>query len=393
MGNLTVLGVKNAKPGRHVDGGGLYLLVKPPTDAAKEKGAVAGSKSWVLRVQKDGKRRDFGLGSAADVSLADARDKAGAMRRAVRSGVDPIVEKAKARKSVPTFKEATISCHAAMKKGWTEGHAARWLAGMEEYAYPKLGAVRVDHVDAGLIRDMLEPIWLKIPNTARRMRQRVGAVLDYSFAEKWRSSESPTRSVGRILAPHTDKPKHFAAVPYADMPDLLTNLRNGSETVGRYALMFIILTAARSGEVRSMLWSEVDTEAALWTVPATKMKSRREHIVPLSPPAVSVLKAMAGLIEGRPHEPVFPGRQSKPLSDMTILRVMRTLGDATVHGFRSSFRDWASEETNFQNDVIEAALAHVNPNATERAYKRTTFFEKRRKLMEAWGSYLDGAPG
>ena len=141
----------------------------------------------MLRVQKDGKRRDFGLGSAADVSLSDARDKAGAMRRAVRSGVDPIVEKAKARKSVPTFKEATIACHAAMKKGWTEGHAARWLVGMEEYAYPTLGAVRVDHVDAGLIRDMLELIWLKIPNTARRMRQRVGAVLDYSFAEKWRS--------------------------------------------------------------------------------------------------------------------------------------------------------------------------------------------------------------
>lgn len=380
MGKLTAASVKHAKPGRHIDGGGLYLLVKP-----------TGSKSWVLRVQKDGRRRDFGLGSVVDLGLAEAREKAAGLRRAVRAGADPVAEK-RARKAVPTFKVAALACHAALKRGWSEKHAEQWLTALEDHAFPKLGDVAVDRVDAPLVRDMLFPIWHEIPNTARRVRQRVGTVLDYASAEKWRAGDNPTRSVGKILAPHTDKPKHYKAVPYAELPQLLRALRDGGESIGRYALMFTILTAARSGEVRSMAWSEVDMDAALWTVPAHKMKSRKEHVVPLPPAAVAILRAMSGLIAGKPDEPVFPGRGLKPLSDMTLLRVLRDAGStATVHGFRSSFRDWAAEEANFNDDVIEACLAHTNPNATERAYKRTTFSEKRRKLMEAWGDYLAGA--
>ncbi len=379
MGKLNAKKVENAKPGRHIDGRGLYLLVKP-----------SGSKSWVVRVQKDGKRRDFGIGSAADVSLADARTKADELRREVRSGVDPVVKKRQA-KAVPTFKAAALACHKALKRGWTEKHAEQWLTSLEDHAFKRLGDVRVDQVDAPMIRDMLFPIWHDIPNTARRVKQRVGVVLDYAFAEKWRSAESPTRAVTKILAPHTDKPKHYKALPYVEVPELMAKLREGPDSIGRYALMFTILTAARSGEVRSMVWSEVGLDAAVWTVPAHKMKMRAEHMVPLSPPAVAILRAMAGLLPGGADEPVFPGRGTKPLSDMTIIRALRDAGcNVTVHGFRSSFRDWAAEEANFNDDVIEASLAHTNPSATTRAYKRTTFFEKRRKLMEAWASYLNG---
>ena len=397
MGHLNATAVKNAKPGRHIDGQGLYLLVKP-----------SGARSWVLRVQKDGWRRDFGLGSVLDskphpdiaalpllqrrqLTLAEARDKAIILRQQVRAGVDLQAEKKKARKT-PSFKEATLACHATLKRGWTDRHAEKWLSAFEAYVFPAMGDKPVDQVDAPVIRDMLTPIWHTIPNTARRVRQRVGTVLDYAMAEKWREEGSPTRALGKILGPHSDKAKHMAAAPYAELPALLEKIRTASDSLGRAALMFTILTAARSGEVRSMVWSEVDLDAALWTVPAHKMKGRREHVVPLSGAAEAILRQMAGLFGGRPDEPVFPGRGSKPLSERTMLHALREAGcAATVHGFRSSFRDWAAEEANFNDDVIEASLAHANPNATERAYKRTTFFDKRRKLMAAWADYLAGA--
>lgn len=380
MGNLTAKSVQNAKAGRHIDGQGLYLLVKP-----------TGSKSWVLRVQKDGERRDFGLGSAADVSLADAREKAGSKRREIRRDGFQAAENKKA-KPAPTFKEAALSCHKALKRGWTEKHAAQWLTSLEDHAFGRLGDKRVDAIDAPMLRDMLFPIWHEIPNTARRVRQRVGMVMDYAVAEKWRAGDNPARYVTQLLAPHNDTPKHFKAVPYEDAPALLQKLQEGSPSIGRYALIFTILTAARSGEVRNVLWSEVDLETATWVVPVHKTKRREnEHVAPLSDASIAILKAVQGLFSGRPDEPIFPGRGSKPLSDMTMLRSLRDMGcGATVHGFRSSFRDWAAEEANYNDDVIEACLDHKNPNAVERAYKRTTFLQKRRQLMQSWADYIGG---
>lgn len=392
MGNLTALSVRNAKPGRHVDGGGLYLLVKPPSNAAKEAGHKSGTKSWVLRIQKDGHRRDFGLGSLADVSLAEARERAATLRKTVRVGVDPIAEKRK-RQNTPTFKAATMACHASKKGGWTPRHARQWLEAMEDHVFPKLGERPIDQVDARAIGQVLAPIWLEIPNTARRVRQRIGTVIDFATASEWRSGDNPTRIVGHLLEPQTDKAKHYNAVPHLEMPTFMAELRALPVAIGRLALQFTILTAARSGEVRSMAWDEVDLKAELWTVPEKKMKAREEHVVPLSPAAVAVLKEalqfLGNVAPFASDDLVFPGRGTKPLSDMTMLRALREAGrKETIHGFRSSFRDWASDKTNFPSDVIETALAHQVGSETRRAYERTKHVEKRCKLMNEWANYL-----
>lgn len=397
MGKLTALKVKGAPAGRHEDGDGLALLVK-----------ATGSRSWVLKAQVGGKRREFGLGSAKAVSLAEARENADAVRRQFRSGIDPVAVKRQVVAALPTFREAAQQAHGEQQAGWRNPkHRAQWLSSLEAYAFPSLGSATVDKIDGPMIRDALLPIWLDKPETARRVRQRIGAVLDWAYAKGHRASEAPMRSLSKGLPRQPKKDGHFAALPYDKLPGLMKALGE-TESIGRLALQFLILTAARSGEVRGARWSEIDMAAAVWTVPADRMKAGKQHLVPLSAPALAILKRMADVAS---DELVFPGitgraadadtlgkgrpgaltrdAGKRPMSDMTLTKVLRTAGagDATVHGMRSSFRDWAAEQTAFPGEVVEAALAHTIGNKVEAAYRRTNYLEKRRGLMDAWAAF------
>lgn len=383
MGKLTALKVKALRePGRHSDGDGLMLVVKE-----------SGSRSWVLRVQVNGKRRDIGLGSEKDVGLAEARESAATTRKLYRGGTDPVAAKRAARTrqaALPTFREAAEQTHEQSKAGWrNKKHRDQWLSSLRSYVFPLMGDTLIDKVDAGAIIDVLKPIWLTKPETARRVKQRIGTVLDWAFSKGHRPTEAPMRAIGKGLARQPKKEGHFAALPYADVPELMHILARGT-TSGRLALRFLILTAARSGEVRGATWDEIDLEQALWIVPASRMKAGNEHIVPLSNAALEVLAAAHKARTGRPNEPIFAGISHRPLSDMTLTKALRTATKqrSTVHGFRSSFRDWAAETTDFAGDVVEAALAHTNPNRVEAAYRRTKYLEKRRPLMDAWAVYV-----
>ncbi|WP_294212388.1 integrase arm-type DNA-binding domain-containing protein [uncultured Sphingomonas sp.] len=384
MGKLTALKVKALKePGRHPDGDGLYLLVK-----------ASGARSWMLRAQVDGKRRDFGLGSEKDVTLAEARDRAADLRKQYRSGVDPVEAKREAKGSkrvVPTFAEAAKLAHAEFKGGWkNDKHGDQWIATLTTHAFPKLGPLRVDKVDAGAIISALQPIWLKTPETARRVKQRIGTVLDWAYSQGFRQAEAPMRAIAKGLKQQPKKDGHFAALPFTDAPALMSKL-SSSDTTGRLALRFTILTAARSGETRGAVWGEIDLDEALWTIPAQRMKASRVHVVPLSAAAVAVLKIAKGEREVAATELVFPGNRQAKLSDMTLSKALKaaTTTPATVHGFRSSFRDWAAEtQPGVSDAVVEAALAHTNPNKVEAAYRRTNYLEQRRKLMQEWADHL-----
>jgi integrase len=386
MGKLTANEAKAAlaSPGSYQDGDGLFLKV------SKGKGA-----SWVVRVQHEGKRRDYYLGSARLVTLAEARAKAAEHRKAVRiEGRDLTAEKRREKAAAVTFREAAKALHEAHKAKWHQPkHAAQWLATLETYAFPSLGERPVGEIEARHIIAAIAKVWSDKPETGRRVRQRICAVLDYAHAHGWRASEAPARSLqaGKGLPRQPARDTHRLAMSYADIPAFLQSMR-ARFSFGRLALQFTILTAARSGEVRGAVWDEIDMDSRLWTIPGRRMKARREHVVPLSAPALAVLeKAKAMQLAGT--ELVFPGMQSgKQMSDMTLLKVLRDAGEPHhVHGFRSSFRDWVSEETNFPGDVAEAALAHLVANKVEAAYRRGNLLEKRRKMMDAWGAYCDGA--
>jgi len=386
MGKLTAMHVKNAKPGRHLDEHGLYLLVKP-----------SGAKSWVLRVQFAGRRRDFGLGSAHLVSLQEAREKARETQKAVKAGLDPAFERKKALRMIPTFREAAEQYHQTVKASWKNGkHADQWLTTLEKYAFPIIGKARVDHIDAPKIQSVLVPIWLITPETARRVRQRITSVLDFAHGQGWRETEAPRHAVDSLLK-RFKQPKRgpgFAAIPYADVPPLMDNLRNGEPTSGRLALRFLILTAARSGEVRGATWAEIDFKKAQWNIPATRMKAGEPHCVPLAPEALEVLHLARQFADGKPDRPLFAGmKKGQQISDATMAKALKLAGGEgyTVHGMRSAFRDWVAEKTSFPGDWAEAALAHTLPNRVEAAYRRTKFVEQRRELMEAWAEYLKGA--
>ncbi len=372
-----------SEPGRYPAGDGLIVAVKP-----------GGSRSWLFRVQADGKRREYGLGSLRDVTLAEAREAAAAIRKQARSGLDPLAEKRKARAYVPTFREAAAAVHAEHARGWKNGkHRAQWLATLESYAFPTLGERAVDRIESGDVRDVLGPIWLDKPETARRVRQRVGTVLDYAVGKGWRAHPLAMASVTKALPRQPRKDGRFEAMPFADVPAFAVELRSRT-SMGRLALEAAILTAARSGEVRGARWDELDLEGATWTIPAERMKAGRVHVVPLSPAALAVFRRAAAFrLAG--CELVFPGAaRGRPLSDMTLLKVLRDGGRAvTVHGFRSAFRDWAAERTNVAGEVAEAALAHAIPNRVEAAYRRTDFLAKRRDLMERWGAFVAGEAG
>lgn len=379
MGKLTATAVKAMRePGRYPDGDGLMLFVDRN-----------GARRWIFRIQVSGKRRDFGLGSAKDVTLADAREGAAALRKQVLAGIDPVAEKKREREPIPTFAAAARRVHEEHKRGWKNGkHQAQWISTLETYAFPRLGDMTVDAIEGPAVRDVLAEIWLEKPETARRMRQRIGTVLDWAYAKGFRLTEAPMRSLSKGLPRQPRKgDRHHAALPYTEVPAFLAKLRE-RESVGRLALEAALLTAARSGEVRGATWAELDLEAATWTIPASRMKAGKPHVVPLSTPALDVFRRAVRLRQAE-SDLLFPGmRSGKPLSDMTLLKVLRDMdAGVTVHGFRSSFRDWVAEATNTPGEVAEAALAHAVPNAVERAYKRTDFFEKRRRLMDAWAAY------
>lgn len=381
MGGLTAFHIKNAKPGRHGDGKGLYLLVSP-----------TGAKSWVLRVQVDGRRRDFGLGSLDILSLSEAREKAAEGRRMAKAGFNPSVEWKRLRTTLPTFEEAARRYHETVSSGWRNPkHADQWINTLRTYAFPTIGKMTVDKVDAPEIQSVLIPIWQTVPETARRVRQRIGTVLDYAKGQGWRATEAPMRAVNSLMR-GIKQPKrgNFAAMPYKDVPAFLAKVRGEDQTVGRLALQFLILTAARSGEVRGARWGEIDWDQLVWNVPGHRMKMNEAHSVPLSPAAISVLRSVQPFSSGRDDALVFPGQKRKPLSDMTLSKVLKAAGGgaSTVHGFRSAFRDWVAEQTTYPGDWAEAALAHSIPNRVEAAYRRSKFVDQRRGMMADWASFV-----
>jgi integrase len=310
------------------------------------------------------------------------------MRRSIAQGIDPVAERRKERLVVPTFREAAKQVHEEHEKAWKNGkHQKQWIATLETYAFPKLGDRPVDEIEGPLIRDVLAPIWLSKPETARRVHQRIGSVLDWAYAKGLRATEAPLRSLSRGLPRQPKKDGHFAAMSYADIPAFLEKLGE-RETVGRLAMEALILTASRSGEIRGATWSELDLEAGLWTIPAARMNTGRIHVVPLSPQAIAVFERARKYKVGA-SDLVFPGQKvKKPLSDMTLLKILRDMGlGVTVHGFRSTFRDWVAEQTDYAGEVAEAALAHTVANKVEAAYRRTNFLDKRRQLMRDWANF------
>lgn len=380
MGRLSATAVKAAKlSGRYGDGDGLYLLIGP-----------TGARSWVCRVQKNGKRRDIGLGSAKKVTLAQAREKAATVRSQVEAGIDPIFERRK-ELGIPTFRQAAALVFAENKKSWRNAkHRAQWLSTLTAYAFPHFGDLAVSDVEGPHVRDALVAIWLDKPETARRVRQRIVMVIDWAIAKGYRTMPLPIAAMNKSLPKVRTKAAHHSALPYAQVPAFIGRLRE-RESVGRLAFEALVLTAARSGEIRLAVWSEIDLDGKLWTIPAERMKPGREHVVPLSQASVDAITRAHAYRETR-SDLVFPGvRSGKPLSDMTLTKICRDMEIAAVpHGFRSSFRDWVAEETDFDGDIAEMALAHAIENKVEAAYRRGNLLEKRRLLMNAWGQYCVG---
>jgi integrase len=376
---LTAVQVRQIKtPGRHADGGGLYLVVEP-----------TGAKRWVLRTVVQGRRRDIGLGSARLVSLVEAREKAAAYRKTARAGSDPIAEHRKVPKPAPTFEEAARLVHAQHSRAWqNQKHIAQWLTTLARYVFPVFGDRRVDQVDSADVLKALAPIWLSKPGTARRIHRRIRVVFDWAKGAGHRTGDNPVDGLLRILPRQNDRDAHHAAMPYADVPAFVQALRRSDlGKIAKLAFELLILTAARTGEVLGARWSEIDLAGGTWLIPATRTKTRREHRVPLAPRAVAIIKAAKQL--SGDSEFLFPGRSvHRPLGNMTFLASLKQMGlGVTAHGFRSSFRDWAAEQTSFSREVCEMALAHAVANRVEAAYRRGDLLEKRRDLMAAWAAY------
>jgi integrase len=391
MGKLTAVAVKAALaiPGSYQDGDGLFLKVD------KRGGA-----SWFLRLQRDRKRQDIGLGSAKLITLAEVRQKASELRKAIKvDRRDVLAERKDEAAAKVTFSEAALQYHAANEAGWkSEVYARQWLAALENYAFPKLGDEPTGAITAADIINVLTPIWQEIPETARQVRNRICTVLDFAHAKGWRSREAPSGNgslkAGRGLPRQVKSRENRKAMPYVALPGFLTALRR-KPSYSRLALELLILSAGRSQEVRLATWDEFDLNDRLWTVPANHMKRGKAHMVPLSEAAVEVL-AKAHAFRLSNTETVFPGMSGKPLSDMTLLKVVRDMSEPFhVHGFRSTFTDWAANE-GFADAVVEAALAHKTPDAVQAAYRRTTYLGApgkpgaRVKLMDAWGNYCLG---
>lgn len=391
MGKLTAVAVKAAlaNPGTYQDGDGLVLRVD------KRGGAY-----WLLRLQRDGKRQDIGLGSAKLLTLAEARDKATGLRKAVKlDRRDVLAERKDEAAAKVAFRAAARQYHTENEAGWKSAvYARQWLASLENYAFPKLGDVPTGSITTADIITVLTPIWQEIPETARQVRNRICAVLDYAHAKGWRSREAPSGNgslkAGRGLPRQVKSRENRKAMPYVALPSFITALRR-KPSYGRLALELLILTGVRSQEVRLATWAEFDLEARLWAIPADHMKRGKAHMVPLSDAALAVL-AKANAFRLPDTEVVFPGVAGKSMSDMTLLKVLRDMSEPFhVHGFRSTFTDWAANE-GFADAVVEAALAHKTPDAVQAAYRRTTYLGTqsqpgaRVKLMDAWGCFCVG---
>lgn len=387
MAKLTALGVKNARhPGgsahlvRIGDGGGLFLTIKP-----------TGAKSWVLRVQVSGRRRDIGLGSDSDLTLAEAREKAAHLRKLARQGKDPIAERDREKAVMLSFAQAVERAHADLRKGWEEKTAAQFLSSLKAHAVPKLGMQRVADISSEHVIAALRPIWTDKPQIARKVRHRILQVLAYAKSHGWRNAPVPTADELRRGLAKQPKGGSFAAVPYSDVPNLVQAELAKEPTAARLALLFAIHTAARSGEVRRAEWGQIDREARTWTRPPEIMKAGVEHVITLNAGALAILDRAADLF-GEQGLIFRSAREAKPLSDMSLAKMLRLAGrEETVHGFRSSFRDWAAEQMpQVPAMVAETALAHSVGNATERAYLRSDLRDLREQLMDAWDRYLSG---
>jgi len=373
----------------YADGGGLYLRVTSPD-----------ARSWVFRYGRDGKERYMGLGSLNAVSLSEARARAAEARRLTSAGIDPIgardgqraAERVEAAKQV-TFEAAAEAYIRSHKAGWRNAkHGDQWRNTLKAYVYPVIGALPVNQIDSGLVFKVLEPIWTAKPETASRVRQRIEAVLDAATARGHRSGENPARWRGHLdsLLParaKVQRVQHHPALPYAEIGAFMADLRK-QEVLAARAMELLILTATRTTECIAARWSEFDLGQGLWTIPAERIKAGREHRIPLSPAAVALLRKLA---ETKVNEFVFPSRPGKPLSNGALLALLRRMNrsDLTAHGFRSTFRDWAGEQTNFPREVAEMALSHAIGDKVEAAYRRGDLFEKRIALMAEWAAYLN----
>ena len=388
---LTALEVGRLKErGHYAVGGvaGLYLYV-----------LGTGARSWVLRIVMGGKRRHMGLGGFPDVPLALAREQARKAREKNAEGIDPITERSALASSLrsqqataKTFEEAAKAYIEAHADSWkNQKHRAQWSSTLETYAYPHMGSLLVKDVGQEQVLKALEPIWKTKTETATRLRGRIESVLDWATVRKYRSGENPARWKGHLdkLLPAPGKIKkveHQRALPFSDIAGFMNELKSRSGIAAR-ALEFTILCAARSGETRGATWSEIDLKKAVWTIPSNRMKAGKEHRVPLSNAAIKILENLPRYTE---TDLVFPGTKGRPLSDMSLLGVLRRMNvNAVTHGFRSSFRDWVSEATNYQSDLAEQALAHTLQNKVEAAYRRGDALEKRREMMNDWAYFCE----
>jgi len=407
---LTPFAVRNAKPGRHADGGGLHLLVKE-----------SGARSWVYRFMLKGRARDIGLSRCPEaiallrrsgndeLTLAQARDVAAIYRLKVKAGIDPLEERQReAGEALAAVQAAQIACIAFKKfaEDYIDGrehswrnpkHRQQWRNTLATYAYPVIGDLPLAEIGTPHVLKILEPIWKAKTETASRLRGRLETILDAAKVREYRKGENPARWRGHlaeILPARTRLSRgHHKAMPYEAVPAFVTRLRD-REAVAALALEFAVLTAARSGEITGATWAEVDLAKAIWTVPAGRMKAGKEHRVPLSPRAVAILKEAQKLnTTGDDSAPMFPAAKGGKLSGMAMSMLLRRMKvDATVHGFRSGFRDWSAECTGYAHEVCEMALAHVIGNKAEAAYRRGDLFEKRRRLMSDWAAYCSNGP-
>ena len=375
------------EPGRYGDGrgsGGLSLLVKRTA-----RGDLA--KSWAQRIQVDGRARNLGLGVWPHVSLAEARQKC-VLNLVARSRGELVRGR---RRTVPTFAEAVETVIAIHATGWKHGGRSEmdWRWTLDKYAMPELGQRRVDRISTADVMAVLLPIWNEKRVTARKVRQRIGAVMRWAVAQGYRQDNPAGDAIGAALPKQAVRPQHLAALPYGEVAGAIATVRaSGAERAVVLAFEFLVLTACRSAEVRGARWDEMDLEGREWRIPAKRMKTNRDHRVPLSTRALAVLGEAKAL--GIRSGLVFPSPTGRRHSRAAISRLVRVLGiDAVPHGFRSSFRDWAAECTDAPREVCELALAHVNTNAVEAAYRRTDLFERRRELMEAWAVFLAGSAG
>lgn len=374
---LSATAVKNFhNPGKYYDQHGLFLRIEP-----------TGSRRWVQRVNVAGRQREIGLGSAELVSLAEARELAVSNKKLAKAGGDPLAAK-KERIAVPSFNEAIDKVIELNAPTWTNAkHANQFKSTLTNYVTPKLGRRPVNDIHAADILSVLQSIWVEKNETARRVKQRISTIMKWAIAQGFRNDD-PTLTLNQVLPKLNRKIKHRASLPYTEVSKCLDSVRKSDAMVStKLAIELLVLTATRSGEVRLADWNEINYEDRTWTIPASRMKTKEKHIIPLSDRALELLNEARKLSE---IGLIFPGmRSGRPISDMTMSKLIKVLGyQVDIHGFRTSFRTWAQEQTNTSREVAERALAHKISNKVEAAYARSDLFEKRRKLMNTWASYL-----